>query len=1107
MSTDDINQKITELLEIEEGLSTTEISEKLGIDRAIIDSNLYKQLGKSFFQDNHYGWYLKNKYIPKKLKKINTDTHNLAKISKYFLDCLEHSDDSGYSCFASNMYGNPDYLEISNLPTYEDLREYPELGQLKSAIRRQKGSAEIFFGYPVRIKKIESKKSSWSGYVVEPILIYAFDKDTGELAIVDELPTINNRVIKDELDFGSNEDYIEEIIQLENELGLTGNTTPILEDIAQRLKAIRPGWKWIDDIDPYHLNNSHPISDLVETGIYNKAIFFLSERSPFTKGLETELAQLLNTDINLLEETSLESFINNNDDSTAVMDEDDQLPLLEPIPLNLEQKTAINAAMQNKLTVVTGPPGTGKSQLITNLIINAIWQDKTVLFASKNNRAVDVVDSRVNAISKRPVMIRTGSHKYQHRLSESLISLLNSSPSENDRTEFEICKQRYDEITVEQAENNANINKYINLRNQTDMADIKFQDLKEKTSELYIKELRKIHQDKLILTEKRLSTLFKSLDPDMQTAIDKITNIFNSKNKISQINQIIIDIRKSNPVVFKSLKDGDINEIKVSIKLIQKAISNIDYIHDFEKKYKLLIKAKSFESLTKNDITLQERLVKISGRLWDLSVKLMPDTLSLENRNTINRYKSLLEMTTKGQVDIYNELGKEAYFQYKKLAAESIRFLPAWSVTSLSARGKIPFEAGMFDLIIFDEASQCDIASALPLLYRARQAVIIGDPKQLKHISNISMKEDMKLLKKNGLFIDKPNWAYSINSLFDLAVGTVGTKSVVKLRDHHRSHADIINFSNEYYYEDTLRIATRYDNLVALDDKNAVEWISIKNATAIRPRTGSAINEKEAKKIVDMVKDLLINKKYTGTLGVVTPFRAQANYIEELIHKLEGIQDSLIHSDFKVDAIHSFQGDERDIIIFSPVLAEGISEGALGFLRNNGNLFNVAITRARAKLFIVGDIDYALRSDVSYLKKFAEYTKSLSNKRDYDENIKISKLGARYPKPNIDVAYSEWEVILYEALYKAGIKTIPQYRIDSYILDLALITKNNQRLDIEVDGEKYHREWNGELKRSDRMRNQRMFELGWDVKRFWVYEIRDNLDDCVMQIKKWIDSN
>jgi hypothetical protein len=39
------------------------------------------------------------------------------------------------------------------------------------------------------------------------------------------------------------------------------------------------------------------------------------------------------------------------------------------------------------------------------------------------------------------------------------------------------------------------------------------------------------------------------------------------------------------------------------------------------------------------------------------------------------------------------------------------------------------------------------------------------------------------------------------------------------------------------------------------------------------------------------------------------------------------------------------------------------------------------------------------------------------------------------------------------------------------------------------------------------MRNQRMFELGWDVKRFWVYEIRDNLDDCVMQIKKWIDSN
>ena len=56
-------------------------------------------------------------------------------------------------------------------------------------------------------------------------------------------------------------------------------------------------------------------------------------------------------------------------------------------------------------------------------------------------------------------------------------------------------------------------------------------------------------------------------------------------------------------------------------------------------------------------------------------------------------------------------------------------------MTSLSARGRLPFEPGIFDLVVIDEASQCDIASALPLLYRARRAVIIGDPLQLKHVS------------------------------------------------------------------------------------------------------------------------------------------------------------------------------------------------------------------------------------------------------------------------------------------------------------------------------------------------------------------------------------
>jgi len=63
--------------------------------------------------------------------------------------------------------------------------------------------------------------------------------------------------------------------------------------------------------------------------------------------------------------------------------------------------------------------------------------------------------------------------------------------------------------------------------------------------------------------------------------------------------------------------------------------------------------------------------------------------------------------------------------------------------------------------------------------------------------------------------------------------------------------------------------------------------------------------------------------------------------------------------------------------------------------------------------------------------------------------------------------------------------------------------KTDRRLNIEIDGERYHRNWTGELCRRDQMRNQRLFELGWDVKRFWVYEVRDDLSRCIQLITAW----
>jgi very-short-patch-repair endonuclease len=90
-------------------------------------------------------------------------------------------------------------------------------------------------------------------------------------------------------------------------------------------------------------------------------------------------------------------------------------------------------------------------------------------------------------------------------------------------------------------------------------------------------------------------------------------------------------------------------------------------------------------------------------------------------------------------------------------------------------------------------------------------------------------------------------------------------------------------------------------------------------------------------------------------------------------------------------------------------------------------------------------------------------------------------------------------------MYKVGIHAIPQFDVEQYTLDFAIFV-GDRKLNIEVDGERYHKDWTGELCRKDQIRNLRLIELGWEIKRFWVYEVRDDLSSCVTWVRKWIDS-
>ncbi|MCX6624898.1 MAG: AAA domain-containing protein, partial [Acidobacteria bacterium] len=225
---------------------------------------------------------------------------------------------------------------------------------------------------------------------------------------------------------------------------------------------------------------------------------------------------------------------------------------------------------------------------------------------------------------------------------------------------------------------------------------------------------------------------------------------------------------------------------------------------------------------------------------------------------------------------------------------------------------------------------------------------------------------------------------------------------------------------------------------------------------------------------------------YRGTVGVVTPFRQQMIRLKDALETGDVLPpDFMERVRFLASTAHGFQGDERDLILFSLCGGPDMPEGATMFLRENPNLFNVAVSRARAVLHIVGNRDWALSCGVSFIEKLAKRT--------------VPGAG-RATSVVRDPYQSPWEKILALALRDAGLSPIPQYSIAGRFLDLAIL--DPRKIDVEVDGESFHRTAGGGRKDDDHWRDLQLQSLGWQVCRFWVYELREDLMGCVERVKK-----
>ncbi len=257
-----------------------------------------------------------------------------------------------------------------------------------------------------------------------------------------------------------------------------------------------------------------------------------------------------------------------------------------------------------------------------------------------------------------------------------------------------------------------------------------------------------------------------------------------------------------------------------------------------------------------------------------------------------------------------------------------LRIFPVVATTCISAH-KLGEPEPYFDMTIIDEASQCNLALSLVPIIRGKSLMLVGDPQQLSPVILLDQKDNEVLRKR---YLVSEEYDYRKNSVYKAFLACDAVSDEILLRHHYRCDKRIIQFNNEKYYNSRLCIDSRTWSprpLLMLDvGDNPTDF---KNTA---PR--------EAQEILEFVK-----KHPDKEIGIITPFANQRAYIGQLLS-----ENHLERA--TCGTVHAFQGDEKDVILFSLALTDQTTERTYGWLKNNQELINVATSRAREQLVILG---------------------------------------------------------------------------------------------------------------------------------------------------------
>jgi len=431
---------------------------------------------------------------------------------------------------------------------------------------------------------------------------------------------------------------------------------------------------------------------------------------------------------------------------------------------------------------------------------------------------------------------------------------------------------------------------------------------------------------------------------------------------------------------------------------------------------------------------------------------------------------------------------------------------PCWAISPLVVSQLLPAKP-MFDVVIFDEASQITPADAVPAIMRGGQLVVAGDDRQLPPTSFFASETPEELDE------DEPTDELARKASELQAAGLAGTKGFESILDalnvifpwrmlqwHYRSRDErLIAFSNVHIYDSQLV------TFPGAGGDQVLRYVPVSWA----PGSDTNSPTPEVERVVELIVEHARERPHES-LGVIAMGIKHAERVEELLRQrlrddrtleseLEDFFSESRHERFFVKNLERVQGDERDAII----LSVGYGKNANGslplrfgpLLKDGGERrLNVAVTRAKSRITLVSsfqadDIDLTKTSStgVRLLRQYLQYVESQG--RNLGESL--------LEKP----ALNPFEVDVRDTLAKRGLRLVPQYGVSGYWIDFVAphpVKPGRYVLAIECDGATYH---SSESARDrDRLRQRQLENLGWRFHRIWSSAWFHNREECVERL-------